>query len=208
MESSGERDHQRRRGPVHAAGPARMRRARREVDWFGSARLVACCSGCWRGPRCPGTRSRSTTPQREPGGSSRRAGRRTAAASACADGDGQLPRAEDGLRTGCGPHRRPARRVRAARADPDALRARVDRYARDVRSAFDRAPEQRRAVLERLRAGCRMTVHAEAEPGFRVEGLFELGLEMTSARSPEGDRATRNGVSGGVLRPGVAAPRS
>jgi hypothetical protein len=102
----------------------------------------------------------------------------------------------------------PARRVRAARADPDALRARVDRYARDVRSAFDRAPEQRRAVLERLLAGRRMTVYAEPEPGFRVEGLFELGLEMTSARSPEGDRATRNGGSRGVLRPGVAAPRS
>jgi hypothetical protein len=93
-------------------------------------------------------------------------------------------------------------------ADPDALRAPVDRYARDLRAAFGRRPVEGRAVLERLLAGRRMTVHAEPEPGFRVEGLFELGLEMTSARSPEGDRATRNGGSRGVLRPGVAAPRS
>ena len=47
--------------------------------------------------------------------------------------------------------------------DLDALRARVDRHAWDLRTAFDRAPEQGRAVLERLLAGRRMTVHAEAE---------------------------------------------
>jgi hypothetical protein len=47
--------------------------------------------------------------------------------------------------------------------DRDVLRPVVDRYARDLRAAFDRAPEQGRAVLERLLAGRRMTVHAEPE---------------------------------------------
>jgi hypothetical protein len=47
-----------------------------------------------------------------------------------------------------------------------------------------------------------MTFHAEAEGGFRVEGLFELRLETTSARHPEGDRATRIGGSGGLQHAG------
>lgn len=83
--------------------------------------------------------------------------------------------------------------------DLDALRARVDRYALDLRAAFDRAPEQGRAVLEQLLAGRRLQVYADSDRKFRVEGLFELGLETTSARLPHGDdRATRNGGSGGL----------
>lgn len=52
-----------------------------------------------------------------------------------------------------------------------------------------------------------MTVHAEADGGFRVEGPFELRLETTSARSNDGDRATRISGSGGALRPGAVASR-
>ena len=80
------------------------------------------------------------------------------------------------------------RRIDAARpivVDIDALRGRVERYAADLRGAFDRAPGAGRTVLERLLAGRRIAVHADSQRGFRVEGAFDLTLEMTSARFRE-----------------------
>jgi len=80
------------------------------------------------------------------------------------------------------------RRIEASRPivlDPSVLRARVARYAADLRSALDRAPEAGRSVLQRLLAGRRIAVHEDAQLGFRVEGAFDLSLEMTSARLPQ-----------------------
>ena len=87
--------------------------------------------------------------------------------------------------------------------DLDALRERVDRYAHDLRAAFDRAPEQGRTVLDRLLAGRRMAIHADAERGFRVEGLFELSLGLDSHRRVQ-TPATCDGRRPAPLRgPGV-----
>ena len=77
------------------------------------------------------------------------------------------------------------RRVEASRPiviDVEGIRARVERYASDLTSAFNRAPDAGRSVLERLLAGRRIAVHEDARLGFRVEGVFDLSLKMTSAR--------------------------
>jgi len=95
-----------------------------------------------------------------------------------------------------------ARRIESARpivVDVEALRARVERYSADLRSAFAAAPNAGRATLQRLLAGRRIAVHSDPARGFRVEGTFDLSLEMTSARFRE---------ETGRLVPVVAGARS
>jgi hypothetical protein len=74
------------------------------------------------------------------------------------------------------------------------LRAAPERCAFDRPRIGANIPEERgisrEAVLEPLLADRRITVHAEPEGDFRVEGLFELRLETTDARNPEGRRAS------------------
>ena len=80
------------------------------------------------------------------------------------------------------------RRIDSARpivVDLETLRARVEHYASDLRSAFAAAPDAGRATLQRLLAGRRIAVHSDPVRGFRVEGAFDLSLEMTSARFRE-----------------------
>jgi hypothetical protein len=70
-----------------------------------------------------------------------------------------------------------------------------------MRSAFEGAPEERRAAFRTLLGDRKMKVFPDPERRFRVEGLFELALETTDARDPEGRRASAIIGSGGAIRP-------
>jgi hypothetical protein len=60
--------------------------------------------------------------------------------------------------------------------DVETLRPLVEARVRDLRGAFEAEPEHGRAALRALLAGRRMRVGADAELGFRVEGVFEIDL--------------------------------
>jgi hypothetical protein len=58
--------------------------------------------------------------------------------------------------------------------DPERLRRKVLEHALRLRDAFEGAPEEGRGTLRALLGDRRMTVSADAEHGFRVDGLFAV----------------------------------
>jgi hypothetical protein len=91
--------------------------------------------------------------------------------------------------------------------DPSVLRALVEARVRDLRGAFEGAPEECRAALRALLGGRRMRVLPDPEQRFRVEGLFELSLETTDSRSLQGTGSLHSVVAGGRYATGEHLPR-
>lgn len=85
--------------------------------------------------------------------------------------------------------------------DFEALRAAIDASVREMRAALAGDADARRGAFRALLGDRRMSVFADPERTFRVEGLFELDLEMPDARhSDESGRLTKL-VAGGGFEP-------
>jgi len=81
--------------------------------------------------------------------------------------------------------------------DAEALRA---ERVLELRRALDHSPDRGRSLFLCLLSDRRMRVGADPEHGFRVEGVFDLGLDTGPARVQKGLRAGRAFGSGGLLR--------
>ena len=84
--------------------------------------------------------------------------------------------------------------------DAEALRALAEERVLELRRALDLSPDRGRSLFLSLLGDRRMRVGADPEHGFRVEGVFDLGLDAGPARVREGLRAGPAFGSGGVLR--------
>jgi len=68
-----------------------------------------------------------------------------------------------------------------------------------MRAAFEGSADARLDAFRALLGDRRMRVFPDPERRFRVEGLFELSLEMADARAAQGHRASAVCGSGGTL---------
>ena len=89
--------------------------------------------------------------------------------------------------------------------DRDLLRDVVTARVFEMRQAFEGCDEDRRAAFRVLLGDRRMSVCADPERHFRVEGVFELPLEEGDSR-PWASRESPIRGSGGVLLPKRTAP--
>ena len=82
---------------------------------------------------------------------------------------------------------------------PERIRSLVDAKLADLGGLIEGRPERCREALQGWLGGRRLSVYADDEKGFRVEGLIRLRLETRAARG-EGLRAALEDGSGGRLR--------
>jgi len=89
----------------------------------------------------------------------------------------------------------------AARSEIDleAWRPTIEARVLEMRAAFEGSADARLDAFRALLGDRRMRVFPDPERRFRVEGLFELSLEMADARAAQGHRASAVCGSGGTL---------
>jgi hypothetical protein len=85
--------------------------------------------------------------------------------------------------------------------DLDALRPFIETQVLEMRHALEGDLEERRDAFRAPLGDRKMCVFPDPERRFRVDGIFELALETTDARDPEGRRASAMSGSGGGATP-------
>jgi hypothetical protein len=92
--------------------------------------------------------------------------------------------------------------------DLAALRPIIEARVLEMRTALAGDPEERRTAFRELLGDRRMRVLPDEDRRFRVEGIFELGLEACDARNLEGLRASALTGSGDRYTPVASICRS
>jgi DNA invertase Pin-like site-specific DNA recombinase len=85
----------------------------------------------------------------------------------------------------------------APEIDQSALQRQIERLALEMRTASSGSPEHAHEAFRALLGDRRMTVHPDPERGFRVEGVFDLDLDVDGGGTPPDDEGGASLVTRG-----------